>query len=91
MLATIFGFSCCFVILMLFVVSTWLTLKKGINYLKSLHQIPCHSCEFFTNSHYLKCTVHPTKACSEQAIGCIDFEPKTSACNACQTRRKKLC
>jgi hypothetical protein len=70
--------------------SFWLTLKKGANHLKRLHQIPCHACEYFTNDYRLKCTVHPKKACSEQAIGCIDFEPRTSACNACQQSRRKL-
>ncbi|MHC5734721.1 hypothetical protein [Nostoc sp.] len=33
------------------------------------------------------CTVHPKKACCEEAIACIDFEPKTSVCNACQKGR----
>ncbi|MBH8551880.1 hypothetical protein I8751_05705 [Nostocaceae cyanobacterium CENA357] len=28
---------------------------------------------------------------SVQAIACIDFEPKTSACNACQKDLRKLC
>ena len=91
MLAAIFGTFCACVIMILFVRSIWLTLKKGINYLKMLHQIPCHGCEYFTNDYRLKCTVHPIKACSEEAIACIDFEPKTSSCNACQNGRQKLC
>ncbi|WP_190569518.1 hypothetical protein [Nostoc parmelioides] len=68
--------------------SIWITCIKGIHFLWNLHQIPCHSCEFFTNDYRLKCTVNPKKACSDQAIGCIDFEPKTAACNACQKGRK---
>ncbi|WP_225895745.1 hypothetical protein [Dendronalium phyllosphericum] len=76
--------------LILFFCSVCLTWNKGATYLKSLHQIPCSACEYFTNDHRLKCTVHPKKACSEQAINCIDFEPKTSACNACQKGRRKL-
>ncbi|MBD2494922.1 hypothetical protein BCD64_06465 [Nostoc sp. MBR 210] len=67
--------------------SVWTTLEKGIIFLWRLHQIPCHKCEFFTNDYRLKCTVHPKKACSEQAISCLDFEPKTAACNACQSGR----
>jgi hypothetical protein len=67
--------------------SVWLTLKKGINHLQKLHQIPCHNCDYFTNDYRLKCTVNPKKACSEQAINCLDFEPKTTTCNACQTGR----
>jgi hypothetical protein len=70
--------------------SIWLTLKTGINYVRKLHQIPCHACEFFTNDYRLKCTVRPIEACSERAINCIDFAPKTSACNACQRGRRKL-
>ncbi|MFN6568362.1 hypothetical protein [Dendronalium sp. ChiSLP03b] len=91
MQATIFAAFCVLTIIILFGWSIWLTFKKGTNYLKILHQIPCHACEYFTNDYRLKCTVHPIKAGSEQAIGCIDFEPKTSACNACQKGRRKLC
>jgi hypothetical protein len=40
-----------------------------------LHQIPCSRCRYFTNTCYLKCTVHPQRACSEQAILCQDFVP----------------
>ncbi|MCF4967710.1 hypothetical protein [Nostoc sp. CMAA1605] len=65
----------------------WRTLNQGISFIWRLHQIPCHKCEYFTNDYRLKCTVHPKKACSEQAIGCFDFEPKTAACNACQKGR----
>ncbi|MDZ8238312.1 MAG: hypothetical protein RMZ69_14230 [Nostoc sp. ChiQUE01a] len=91
MLAMILCAFCTWTIIILFVSSVWLTLNKGIIHLKRLHQIPCSSCDYFTNNYRLKCTVHPVKACSEQAIGCIDFEPKTSACNACHKGRRKLC
>ncbi len=50
--------------------------KKGAEQLKKLHQIPCYKCDFFTNDYRLKCTVHPTIACSEEALGCTDFEAK---------------
>ncbi len=90
MQATIFTAFCILTIIVLFGWRIWLTFKKGTDYLKRLHQIPCHACEYFTNDYRLKCTVHPIKACSEQAIACIDFEPKTSACNACQKGRRKL-
>ncbi|AFY33265.1 hypothetical protein [Calothrix sp. PCC 7507] len=91
MLTTFFCLLCAWTITIGLILSMWLTLKKGINFIKKLHQIPCHACEYFTNDHRLKCTVHPIKACSEQAINCIDFEPKTAACNACQKGRRKLC
>ncbi|MEA5514307.1 hypothetical protein [Nodularia sp. UHCC 0506] len=90
MLAMIFCAFCSWLILILSSFSVWLTLKKGTNHLKRLHQIPCHNCEFFTNDYRLKCTVNPIKACSEEAIGCIDFEPKTCNCNASQRGRRKL-
>ncbi len=87
MMATIFYALSAWAIMILLFCSIWTTLKKGIIFLWRLHQIPCHNCEYFTNDYRLKCTVCPKKACSEQAIGCIDFEPKTAACNACQKGR----
>ncbi|MEH2395405.1 MAG: hypothetical protein V7K21_28390 [Nostoc sp.] len=91
MLTMILCAFCGWTIMVLFIGSVWLTLKKGIIHLKTLHEIPCSGCEYFTNDYRLKCTVHPKKACSEEAIACIDFEPKTSACNACNKGRRKLC
>ncbi|MBD6618010.1 hypothetical protein FNW02_19820 [Komarekiella sp. 'clone 1'] len=91
MLVTIFCISFAWGTLIFFILSILFTLKQGISHLKKLHQIPCHACEYFTNDYRLKCTVHPKKACSELAIECIDFEPKTSACNACQKGRRKPC
>ncbi|AFY44039.1 hypothetical protein [Nostoc sp. PCC 7107] len=86
-MAIIFCALSAWAIMILLLWSIWQTLQKGIIFLWRLHQIPCHSCEFFTNDHRLKCTVHPKKACSEYAIACLDFEPKTAACNACQSGR----
>lgn len=48
--------------------------KQGSAQVKRMHQIPCHNCGFFTNDFRLKCTVHPSKVCTEEAIGCIDYE-----------------
>jgi hypothetical protein len=39
-----------------------------------MHQIPCSKCQYFTTDYFLKCTVHPHRALSEEAIGCRDFE-----------------
>ena len=55
---------------------TWKNLKKDWIHLQRLHQIPCSRCDFFTGEYNLKCAVHPDKAFSEQAIGCMDFQPK---------------
>lgn len=38
-----------------------------------MYQIPCANCQFFTGSPYLKCTLHPTIALSEEAINCRDY------------------
>lgn len=86
-MATILFALSAWVIMILLLWSMWTTCKTGISFIWKLHQVPCHNCEYFTNDYRLKCTVHPYKACSEQAIGCIDFEPKTAACNACQKGR----
>lgn len=53
---------------------TALGFARGISRVKRLHQIPCASCEFFTGSKHLKCTLHPYDALTEQAIDCRDYE-----------------
>ena len=50
------------------------TAKKGLIYVRNLHKIPCSKCVYFTGDYRLKCTVHPIKALSEDAIDCRDFE-----------------
>jgi len=62
---------------------------NGKNYLKTLHQIPCSRCAFFTNDHRLKCTVNPYDAGTESAIGCRDFEPKAECQSPCFNYSKK--
>jgi hypothetical protein len=49
--------------------------KAGFSYVKRLHQIPCCKCKYFTSSCYLKCTINPSFACSEEAIDCRDYQP----------------
>jgi hypothetical protein len=48
--------------------------RKNLIQLQRLHQIPCSHCLFFTGEYSLKCTVHPCKALSEEAIGCTDYQ-----------------
>ena len=64
------------VVLVFFFLSICLAIHDGIARLKRLHQIPCSRCTFFTGSYYLKCTVHPCKALSEEAIHCLEYEPR---------------
>ena len=61
-----------------FIWSVCLAFRDGIRHLKKLHQIPCNRCQYFTGEHLLKCTVHPCKAFSEDALNCLDFEARTS-------------
>jgi hypothetical protein len=55
--------------------SIFVALRDGMQQVKQLHRIPCANCQFFTNSYYLKCPVHPSWALSEEAIGCRDYKP----------------
>lgn len=75
------------------------TTKQGINHLKRLHQVPCSNCAYFTGDYRLKCTVNPTIAMSETAIGCRDFLSKEGTrhnnkpqckitCGDCSTSKK---
>jgi len=70
---------CCLVAwTLVFLVSwdLWTATKSGVKAVKQLHQIPCANCQFFTGNYYLKCTVHPSRALSEEAIGCTDYWSK---------------
>lgn len=73
------------------IVSLFRTTREGINYLKRLHEIPCHSCTYFTNNYCLKCTVHPSRALTEEAIACPDYEPATKPMAPCSQTCQKNC
>lgn len=72
--------------------------RQGVNHLKRLHQVPCDNCAYFTGDYRLKCTVNPTIAMSETAIGCRDFihkqgtrhnnNPKIT-CGGCLAMKKR--
>ncbi|OKH24806.1 hypothetical protein NIES593_06200 [Hydrococcus rivularis NIES-593] len=53
----------------------WSIIRDTATKAKQMHQIPCANCQFFTNDYHLKCTVQPTLANTEQAIGCSDYRP----------------
>lgn len=67
----------CFAIAWLFVVmmawSIWAAGRDAVGRAQQMHKIPCANCQFFTNTHYLKCPVHPKIALSEAAIDCPDY------------------
>ncbi|MEM7760458.1 MAG: hypothetical protein AAF298_20360 [Cyanobacteria bacterium P01_A01_bin.40] len=46
---------------------------EAIAQAKRMHQIPCTRCQFFTGDYRLKCTVNPSVANTEAAIGCGDY------------------
>lgn len=50
--------------------------RAGFMHIKRLHQIRCYNCKYFTDSCYLKCTVNPQIAGSEDAIDCRDYQPQ---------------
>ncbi|NJK39702.1 MAG: hypothetical protein HC835_00755 [Oscillatoriales cyanobacterium RM2_1_1] len=64
---------------------TWRAFREGWTHLKRLHRVPCSRCAYFTGDYRLKCTVHPSLALTEDAIGCHDFEqashPTTPSCS----------
>ncbi|PSF37678.1 hypothetical protein C7H19_08980 [Aphanothece hegewaldii CCALA 016] len=47
--------------------------KDTIEVAKTMHEIPCANCQYFTDDHRLKCTLHPKTANTEQAIDCSDY------------------
>jgi hypothetical protein len=72
-----------------FTIASYRALHDGIAQLKHLHQIPCDRCVFFTGCYHLKCTVHPSKAMTADAVGCLDFDPAVSTRTPCSPCCKK--
>jgi hypothetical protein len=72
----------CFVVAwtvtILVVLSIWSAARESVTIAKQMHQIPCTGCQFFTDDYRLKCTVRPSIANTEEAIHCLDYQPKTN-------------
>ncbi len=64
------------VLILLILQTLYLAVRDAIATTRTLHQIPCSDCQFFTENYYLKCTVHPTYALTKAAINCRDFCPR---------------
>lgn len=64
-------------VVLIFVLAVLLAVNDGVKRLQRLHQVPCFRCQYYTNSPYLKCPVHPLNAGSEAALCCTDYEPAT--------------
>jgi hypothetical protein len=58
--------------------SMWSAARDSVSTAKQMHQIPCSGCQYFTNDYRLKCTVHPSIANTEDAVNCMDYQPKTN-------------
>jgi len=76
----IFGFVICWAAI-LFMLSKRVrfTRKEIAVNIKTIHQIPCKTCKFYSNDPHLKCAVNPAAVLTEQAIDCSDYcvkEPK---------------
>jgi len=69
--------------------SVFKTVQQGVNHLKKLHQVPCDRCAFHTGSYLLKCTVHPSRAFTEEAIGCLDYEATCQRVSPCSQSCRK--
>lgn len=41
--------------------------------IKSLEQIPCKNCNFYSNDPHLKCAVNPSVVMTEKAVDCTDY------------------
>ncbi|MEA5535372.1 hypothetical protein VB691_15300 [Crocosphaera sp. XPORK-15E] len=60
------------------VLTLWRTIKDTTDRAKVMHQIPCSTCQYFTNDYRLKCPVNPHQANTEQAINCQDYHGRSN-------------
>jgi hypothetical protein len=67
------------VLITMVVWSLWTATRDGVKTAQKMHQIPCAGCQYFTDDHRLKCTVHPSIANTEEAINCMDYQPQTNS------------
>ncbi len=67
-------FSIAWLLVGLIAWSLWSALRDLTAQAQQMHRIPCADCQFFTNTHFLKCPVHPSSALSAEAINCPDYQ-----------------
>ena len=70
-------FAVAWMIVVIFVLSMVAMVKDGVANVRRMHRIPCANCQYATNNHRLKCSVHPSVAFSEEAVNCQDFETES--------------
>ncbi len=78
-------------ILTIVILSFMRTLREGIYYLKMIHAVPCNNCKYFTGNYCLKCTIHPKKALTEQAIFCPDYQPEIQIMSTYSITCQRIC
>ncbi len=49
-------------------------LKPNKNRVDRLPQVKCEGCQYFNNSLYLKCAIHPTTVMTSRSIDCQDYK-----------------
>jgi hypothetical protein len=54
------------------------------------HKVICSRCQYFNNNHFLKCAINPSTVLTEQAIDCVDYDPKAEIKQIEQWRRVLL-
>lgn len=71
-------FFCAWALVILLGWSMWTAARDSVKTAQQMHQIPCSGCQYFTDNYRLKCTVNPSMANTEEAIECMDYQPKTN-------------
>lgn len=75
-MSTIFFSVLAWVIVGIVIWEVAMAVRQAAMETQRLHQIPCLKCQFFSGSRYLKCALHPTKAMTEAAINCPDYQSR---------------
>ena len=71
----LFGSPMVLVISILILEKVWKVVRaKNVTFNYS-YTLPCKECHFFTNNHYLRCTVRPSYVLTKQALDCPDYRP----------------
>jgi hypothetical protein len=72
-LYAVFTFATISTVIVMILIDFLAWASKGVQDIKTLHEIPCSRCRYFTGEYHLKCPVNPYAALTEAAIDCLDF------------------
>lgn len=70
------GFVAIWAAVVCIISDSWKLNRKDMTRSKSIAQLPCKKCRFFTNNPYLKCAVNPHVAMTKAATECQDYLPR---------------